>query len=176
MLRFKVKEFKTFYSLFLVKFVQDMIINHYINGSYCLVKLRNQQSSKSTSSTSLIERMSIKMNEIFFSRPTSTDSDSSTCKPLNCLSSKSIRSNQACNNKRVSLNDLVGEILKYGQIESSSSVATFVKNKIPDLTFLQCSLCFTLLDDHPDQLKMHIINTHVYNETLNKCMVCCYCR
>lgn len=131
------------------------------------------------------------MNEVFFGRPNASSSSSSftavssgnsitiesECKPLNCLSSKSIRSNQACNNKRVSQKDLIGEILKYAQVEPTSSAAVFLKTAVPDgACFLQCSLCFALLDDHPDELKAHIVRTHVYNESLNKCMVCCYCR
>lgn len=164
-----------------------MIVNHYINGAYCVVKLRSN--NKTTSS--LVERMSIKMNEMFFSRPTSSSSPSSltttqaitssssstSCKPAICLSAKSIRSNQACANQRVAQTDLVGEILKYALVEASSSAAVFLRKAVPDsVTYMQCSWCFTLLDDRVDELKMHIIETHVYNETLNKCLVCCYCR
>lgn len=155
-----------------------------MTGSYCLLKLRNQQAAAPTrpGTTSLAERMSVKMNEMFFGRSASSAAINSSlksaasCKPLNCLSSKSIRSNLACNNKRVSQSDLIADIIKFAQIESGSNAATFLKSSVPEKCFLQCSLCFTLLNDHPDELKMHIVKTHVYNQLLNKCMVCCYCR
>lgn len=172
-----------------------MIVNHFVNGSYCLLKLRNTTNTpnnkQSQATIPLLERMSTKMNEIFFGRPTSsaTGSNSSTsisssaasvlsCKACNCLSSKSIRSNQACNNKRVSQSDLIAEILKYAQLEANSSAAVYLKSQadLNEMSYLQCSLCFTLLNDHPDDLKMHIVETHVYNDSLNKCMVCCYCK
>jgi hypothetical protein len=182
-----VKDFRTFYTLFLTKFIQDTIVNYFVNGTCSLVKLRNYKQN------SLIDRMSSKMNEIFFSRTNSSNSSSMAastsasssgnkvnngCKSFNCLSSKSIRSNQACNNKRIAQTDLINEILKYAQVVETSGSASNVVNRglgSSDLSYLQCSLCFSLLAD-PDELKLHIVQTHVYNDNLNKCMVCCYCR
>lgn len=158
-----VKDFVAFYTVFMTKLVQDIIVNYFVQGQF--------KPPRSSTASSLVERISTKMSETFFGRA------SGECKPFSCLTSKSIGSNLACNNKRVSRADIVAEILKYTQLDDARTARAKALIKSADpANFLQCTLCYSLLGDHPDELKMHIVQSHVYNNTLNKCMVCCYCR
>ena len=174
-----MKDFRSFYTTFLIKFIQDTIIAYYVNGTYSLVKL--DDSKQKTKTISLINSMNSKMNEIFFSHRSNMSRQQ--CQSFNFLSSKSIRSND--DNAVVRRADLIREILKYVQLEGQATMSLLSQqlnqeldedeDEDEEISFWQCSLCFNLLSDS-DELRIHIVQTHLYNDRFNKCIVCCYCR
>jgi hypothetical protein len=157
--RFILKDMFTFYRLFLVKLIQDVIVSYYTNSSsqgvaaFSIFKYRNAKNS------SLIDNLNSKINESFFNR------HHKTCKSSMIITAKSIKSNQLCT--KITQSDLLNDSFKYLQYDY----------KLPDneILYLQCNLCYGLLNDFND-MKMHIIKVHTNNEKFNKCLSCCYCR
>jgi hypothetical protein len=147
------------YELFIIKSVQDVLIDYYVNP-----KLQDTKCK-----TKVEHSFKQRLNSIIISNFIYNES-ASHCTPIINFTAASLKDSSL--SFRISGAELYDEIRQYILNKPiKSNIASVAASK----QYICCRFCLKLFDEFKT-LRQHLITEHTINNSINKCIVCPYCR